>query len=200
MQNTTKGKPGAIVALKITTRNAAGEIIAEEYKKDDIYLWNWAVLLAQILKLQFAPMDTTTYAYKNTAGTAKVTTATYLNGRQNRWGTSFEGMWKVQIGSGSNVPAITDYALQTWVKEVQPTIPDLVTLGNVVKIVFSSTFSFTAETICAETAIKATGCLSSTIDAASDFIITRDTFTPVTVPAGGTVTLQHELWFNGTPS
>lgn len=201
--NTMKGKPGAILALKITTRNAEGEIIAEEYKENDIYLWNWAVFLAQILKLQFAPLDATTYGYKSTQGTARVTTNANLNGNNdpgNNWGSDCGGLWRVQIGGGTNAPAITDYSLQTWIKEVQPTIPDIVTATPILKIVFSSTFSFTADTTVSETAVKATGMITSGITSADDYILTRDIFTPVTVPAGGTVTLQHELWFNGTPS
>jgi len=196
----TRSRAAPVIRLTITAKDAAGNQIAHQVKENDIFLWNWAVLIAQFLKLQFAPMDATTYGYKNTAGTQLTTTPAYFYGYRGSPNYDWKSTWRVQIGSGSNAPAISDYSLQTYVKEVQPTIPDIVIpqSGNLLKLVFSSTFTFTAETVCAETAIKASGCLASGVAAAQDFLLTRDTFTPVTVPAGGTITLQHELLFNGT--
>lgn len=195
-----RSRAAPVIRLHITAKDAAGNVIAHQIKENDIFLWNWAVLIAQFLKMQFAPMDATTYAYKNTAGTTLSTAYSQFFGYRLSPNYDWKSTWRIQIGSGSNAPAITDYALQTFVKEVQPTIPDIVIpqSGNLLKLVFSSTFTFTAETVCAETAIKASGCLASGVAAAQDFILTRDTFTPVTVPAGGTITLQHELLFNGT--
>jgi hypothetical protein len=193
-----RSRAAPVIRLHITAKDAAGNVIAHQIKENDIFLWNWAVLIAQFLKLQFAPSDATTYGYKNTAGTAKTTAAPSMYGIS--YTVDWKSSWRIQIGSGSNAPAITDYCLQSFVKEVQPTIPDIVIpqSGNVLKLVFSSTFTFTAETVCAETAIKASGCLENSIAATADYLLTRDTFTPVTVPAGGTITLQHELLFNGT--
>ncbi|PKG31106.1 hypothetical protein, partial [Methanoregula sp.] len=179
MQSTPSIKPrngiAPVIRLHITARDAAGNVIARQTKENDIYLWNWAVLIAQLLKLNFAPSDTTVYAYKNTAGTNKNTVYNAVYGVSS---VPWNGTWRVQIGSGGNAPVITDYSLQTFVKEVVPTLPDIVipASGNVLKLVFSSTFPFTAETICAETAIQACGSLEASIASTSNFLLTRATF------------------------
>lgn len=204
--NPRKGGIAPIIRLKVTARDAAGNVIAEQTKDNDIYLWNWACMIAVFLKNQFAWSDAATYAVKNLAGTTQNVNYYYGTNVQNSgtYGSYFPwaNTWRVQIGSGSNAPTITDYAMQTFVQEVQPTIPEIVIPNgsNILKLVFSSTFSFTAETICAETGIRIAGLFSSsTSGTANQYLITRDTFTPITVPAAGTITLQHELWFNGTP-
>lgn len=192
-----------IIRLHVTAKDAAGNVIAHQIKDNDIFLWNWIVFLAQFFKMQFAPSDSTVYQWVNIEGTPRNTQPQYLFGGSDSPGQTawhFNGMWRIQIGSGSDAPAITDYCLQTYVKEVQPTIPDIVfpIAGNVLKLVMSSTFTFTAETVCAETAIRGIGGFTNTFAVADQYLLTRDTFTPVTVPAGGTITLQHELLFNGT--
>lgn len=181
------------ITLKVRACDAEGNVTAEECKENDLFLWNWGVFIAQIFKMQFQYYDPTVYQFTDIGGTTRNTSATTLYGYNS-------GQWndtaRVQIGSGTNAPSITDYALQQFIAEVIPNLPDVVVSGNTLKVVFAATFPFADATTVAETGIKMGDCL---VDGYT-FLITRDTFTPVTVSAGGSLSLQYELWFNATPS
>jgi hypothetical protein len=63
-----------------------------------------------------------------------------------------------------------------------------------IKIVFTATFSFETEQVCSEI-----GVIISFKDTGNNtyyMLIARDTFTPVTVQAGGSITIQYEMVFN----
>jgi len=194
--NTQKGK-GSILRLIGVVRDKDGNECGRFVKDNDIFLWSFAVIIAQFLKMNFCPSDATQYAFTDITGTARTTQSNYFGG-YNSYNDYVNGYWKVQIGGGSDGAAITDHALQAFLQEVQPTLPEIITDGNILKIAFSSTFAFAAETVVSETAIKGNGCILPREGNVS-YEVTRDTFTPQTVPAGGSITLQHELWFNGTP-
>lgn len=66
-------------------------------------------------------------------------------------------------------------------------------IGDVLRGYF---FPFSEETTVAETGIRIGNCLIDTYP----FLITQNTFTPVTVSTGGSLSLQYELWFNATPN
>jgi hypothetical protein len=202
-----KAKSAPTIRLTVRTFDKDGRQLSEEIKTNDIFLWNWAVFIAQWLKAAFAADLAGQYQFTTVPGVATNTQAGGVSCAEHFYGiaiTSDTGQspWAntafVQVGSGNNTPLISDFTLQTFVAEATPTMPDIVFVGNVLKIIFSTTFSFTEETVCGETAIRMAGgiCPSST---ANRFIITRDIFTPVTVPMSGTISIQHELWFNGTP-
>jgi hypothetical protein len=194
MQHNPKQK-GAILRLIGTVRDADGNEIQTFTKDNDIYLWNWAVFWANILKQNFCPTDPTIYQYKGIDGIAANTPVNALYAYN--WTTeNFHGKWRVQIGGGSVAPAITDYKLGSALQAVNPTFPEIITDGAILKIVFSSTFAFGAQTVVSEIAILGDGIMRPDD---IPYLITRDTFTPQTVPSGGSITLQHELWFNGTP-
>jgi len=197
MQHTQQPKinKGSIIRLIATARDANGQIISTQTKDNDIYLWAWAVLITQMLKIQFAPDAATTYGFTNLSGVSKTTTNNFFAGVTQ---SDYANTWRVQVGSSSKVPAISDYALTAYLMEAQPTQPEIVVAGQILKIVFSTTFQFQTETIVAEIGIRGYNAFT-TPNIAENYLLTRDTITPVTVPAGGTVTLQHELWFNGTP-
>jgi hypothetical protein len=195
MQN-RNGK-GAILRIVGIVKDAQGTEISRFAKDNDIYLWNWAVLVAHFLKMNFCPADATTYAWKGIDGTTRGTTATQFPANGN-WTDYYGSAWKVQIGGGTTGAAVTDVALQSFIQEVTPTLPEIITADPILKIAFSSTFAFTSQTVVSETAIKANGMICA-VNQSFPYLITRDTFTPQTVPAGGSITIQHELWFNGTP-
>lgn len=181
------------ITLKVKAFDTEGNITAEECKENDLFLWNWGVFIAQFFKMQFQYSDPTVYQFTDINGTVRNTSATGMCGYNS-------GQWndtsRVQIGSGTNAPSITDYNLQQFIAEVIPNLPDVVVSGNTLKVVFAATFPFSSETTVAETGIKMGDCL---VDG-YPFLITRDTFTPVTVSAGGSLSLQYELWFNATPT
>jgi hypothetical protein len=180
---------------------AIGEIFQESIE-DDLFLWNWGCYLAHFLKRQIVTSDPTVYVATDTGGNAvnmgggtfmASSQASSYNGNVANWYNSL----KACVGGGSVVPIITDYQLgQQW-QEVMPTSPKLIASGNILKVLFSASFPFASETICSEVGLKMKGAYSTS---PAQFFMTRDTFTAVTVPAGGSLTVQFELWFNGTPT
>lgn len=194
MQHTNPKQKGSILRLIGTVKDAEGRIVSTFTKDNDIYLWSWAVFWADLLKQNFCPMDATVYTYKSVDGVSRTTVAGTIYGQNN--GNTMESTWKVQIGGGAVAPAITDYVLGSGIQEVTPTLPEIITDGSILKVVFSSTFAFASQTVVSEIAIKANYVIRNDN---APYLLTRDTFTAQTVPAGGSITLQHELWFNGTP-
>lgn len=191
----------------VKTFDEHGKKLTEVTKDNDIFLWNWGAIMAAYIKANFKPEIAGTFPWKNIEGVVRTTPP-------NHWGGVYGYIYSsssngcrdtmfVQIGSGTTAPAISDHKLETFVAEATPTPPEVITLGNLIKITFTTTFNFPAETQIAETGIRADGfgviAVQTPPTAADRLLITRDTFTPATVPANGTVSIQHELWLNGTP-
>lgn len=195
MQHIRKGK-GSILRIIGIVKDAEGNEVSRFTKDNDIFLWNFAVLIAQFLKINFVPTDTTVYSFVSTDGTTRTTTYNQFAANSGSLSDNINSKWRVQIGGGATGAAVTDYSLVSGLQEVVPTLPEIIVDGSILKIAFSSTFAFAAQTVVQETSIKANGGI---INSDTPYIITRDTFTAQTVPAGGSITIQHELWFNGTP-
>lgn len=198
-----KAKNAPTIRLSIKTYDPAGNLLTEETKTNDIFVYNWAAFIAAWLKAAFTPSITGTYGWKNTNGEDKTSMSAEFGGLCTQYDNVIQGNWAnnafVQIGAGNNAPLISDYCLQTFITEATPTPPAIVLMGNVIKIIFTTTFSFPTETVIGETGIRMMGGISKDFTDAGKYLITRDIFTPATVPANGTVSIQHELWFNGTP-
>lgn len=198
-----KAQHAPTIRLTVKTFDSTGKQLSEETKDNDIFLYNWAALLAAWLKAAFCCGIPGTYAWKNLAGTSLQSRVdrycgyAYAGGSSANADSANGGF--VQIGGGNAAPLISDYCLQTYITEATPTPPDIIVAGNLLKIVFSTTFAFNADTVIGETGIRLVSGLSDDLTATGKYLITRDIFTPVTVPANGTVSIQHELWFNGTP-
>ncbi len=191
------------VRLIVRTYDAAGRQLTEECKDNDIFLYNWATLIANWIKAAFCASLTGTYPWKNLEGVDKTTQQGEFSGScrtgDGAVSADIRDTGFVQVGSDPTPPQISDYKLGTFIAEATPTPPAIYVVGQVIKIVFTTTFAMAQETTIAETGIRMCGCISRDLTAAGKFLITRDTFTPATVPANGTVSVQHELWFNGTP-
>jgi hypothetical protein len=195
----------SMLAILVKGFDEEGNIIAEEYKKNDLYLWNFAVFLTHWMKRWNNTSDATTYEYIDIDGTAR-TISSYVYSSQNMVSYNdpgtYQGVWgntlKALVGSNATTPTITDYQLYAQVAEALPTAPALITSGSILKQLFSATFPMAAETICAEVGLKMAS--QDTYNGGHDTLITRDIFSPVTVPAGGSLTVQFEFWWNGTPT
>ncbi|MDN7025083.1 hypothetical protein FGU65_09315 [Methanoculleus sp. FWC-SCC1] len=181
------------ILLKIKAHDADGNLIHEECKENDLFLWGWGVLIAQMFKVAFQYTDPTVFEYFDINGTVRNTVS---SGHYGYNVLPWANTARVQVGSGQGAPSISNYQLEQYVAEVIPNIPDVIVSGDIVKVLFSATFAFQSETVCAETGVKMGDVLNDGVF----FLITRDTFTPVTVSAGGSLSLQYELWFNGTPT
>lgn len=190
--------------LLITAKDAKGDQFFSECVDGDLYLWNFGAWIAYFLHRQFNTSDPTAYQMTDTTGTARtVGTGIFMASYYYNSGyTTNVGYWrntlKAVVGSGSTGAAITDYAPGQEVTDALPTAPKLITDGNTLKIVFSATFPMAEETVCAEVGLRMKG--AETGGSSPLYLMTRDTFTPVTVPAAGSLTVQFELWFNATPA
>lgn len=189
---------GAGIDLKITVRDKDGRIVNEQCKDGDIYLYNWAVFVASILKNGFSgqAVSKTYYGIRQSDGAqlALTTQWFYRSDTGNLW---WGNNGRICLGSSSQAANIRDYCLAAPVKEIVPSVPLIQQDGNTLKIVVSGTASFASETMLSECGLVI--CHPFTTDTSLRMLITRDTFTPTTVPAGGTITLQFELWFNAMP-
>jgi hypothetical protein len=191
---------GAGIDLKITVRDKDGRIVNEQCKEGDIYLYNWAVLVASVLKNGFAGQATskTYYGIRQSDGAQLAYTTQWFY--RSDTGTLYWGNnGRICLGSSSQAAAIRDYCLAAPVKEIVPSVPLIQQDGNTLKIVVSGTASFASETMLSECGLAICHPFG-TDNGTYRMMITRDTFTATTVPAGGTITLQFELWFNAMPT
>lgn len=188
------------IKLHISVKDADGAIISETCKNNDLYLWNFAVMITHWIKRWNKISDPTSYQYTDINGTVQtITSGTHVWASHNYDGYNYNiGNWgntlRAVLGSGSTPPVITDYCLNQQVAEAVPTSVALVTAGNVIKQLFSATFPMAEETIGAEIGLR-----MKMMDNVGTVLITRDIFVPVTIPAGGSLTVQYEFWWNGTP-
>ncbi len=183
------------ITLKIRALDKTGTVIYDECKENDLFLWQWGVLWTQFFKIQFAASDPTVFEWRDITGATINTSSNQFYG----YYSSTYGMSKarVRVGRGNTPPIITDYKLEDEIAAVVPNPPTIVTSDNIIKVLFTATFVFQEETICGEVGISVSDYIDP--NANKTALITRDIFTPVTVPAGGALALQYELWFNGTP-
>lgn len=192
---------GAGIDLKITVRDKDGRIVNEQCKEGDIYLYNWAVFLAHLLKYGFSGTNSKAYYAIRKSDGVQINMSTVNVYSSNGTGTNqyWGNNGRISLGSSVQAATIRDYNLAAPVIEVTPSVPLIQQAGNVLKVVVSGTASFSSETTLSECALAVSlpGCQNNTDQRV---IITRDTFTATTVPAGGTITTQFELWFNGMPS
>lgn len=187
---------GSGIDLRVTVRDKDGKIINEQCKEGDLYLYNWAVWLMNFLKYGFnGKVTTKTYYGLRRDNTQLTTTGSVYPVNNGNW---WAGGGKIQLGSSQQVASILDFAIAVPVQEITPGVPVIVSAGNVVKVIISGTASFVSQTIVSEAGLVLSDPNST--GNGNKSLVTRDTFTPVSVPAGGSITLQFELWFNGMPS
>jgi len=201
---TTENQPptgnGAGIDLKITVRDKDGNIIDQQCKEGDIYLYNWAVLIASMLKCGFANGTAKSYfAIRKTDGVQLTGPSTMYGASPS--GPAWSGGGKVCLGASNQTPGIRDFNLAAPVVEVSPSIPFINQDGNTLKIVVSATASFAAQTTLCECGLAVSLPWVTGADTTTNrVLITRDIFDAVTVPTGGTITVQFELWFNAMPA
>ena len=193
---------GSVLKLDITAHDADGREIAHICKDNDLYLWNFAVMIAHWIKRWNKTADPVTFQYTDITGTVRtITAATHVWASHNIDGSTDnnDGHWantlRAILGSGSTPPTILDSALEQQVAEAVPTNVSLITAGNILKQLFSATFPMAEETIASEIGLR----MKTMDNLGGTVLLTRDIFTPVTVPAGGSLTVQYEFWWNGTP-
>lgn len=192
--------------LIITARDADGNQISQECREGDLYLWNFASMLAHFFWRQFNTADITAYSQTSLNGTAITADSSF--GSSHSLYSQNNAYWRstlrALVSTGTTSPTITDYALGGLTSiSAMTTCPKIITTtgSNILKLMMSATFPMVSETICGDCGLvmKSPATINNTQTDATKILLTRDIFTPVTVPAGGSLTIQFELWFNGTP-
>ena len=186
---------GSGIDLRVTVRDKDGRIINEQCKEGDLYLLNWMVLMANFFK---CGLDGTTgnkyyYYIQRTQAQLSHCGPFYYTSNGDYWANT----GKIVLGSSQQPPGLRDFDIAVPVKEITPSVPVISSVGNVLKVIVSGTASFTSETVVGEAGLQV--AFPDITNATHPALITRDIFDPVTVPAGGSITLQFELWFNGMP-
>lgn len=192
--NLSEGGNGAGIGLKITAYDKDGNKTAEVCKDGDLFLKNWAVMIAATLKYGFNYTGQKSYIFTKEDGQTLYLAAgaAYFYAAHSYWINT----GRVVLGSSTALPTINDYRLGAPLIEITPNLPVLQNNGNVIKVIFTATASFENQVTVSEVGIK----IENPVSQDSFVYITRDTFDPVTVTAGGTITIQFEMWFNGMPS
>ena len=197
--NTPESDPagnGSGIDLRVTVRDANGRIVNEQCKEGDLYLLNWMYLMASFFKTGLDGVTGNKYYYATMRNQTQFSHCGqfYYCLNADAWANA----GKIVLGSSQQPPTIRDFDIAVPVKEITPSVPVISSTGNTIKVIVSGTASFTSETVVGEAGLMIySPCIQSL---SYPNLVTRDIFTPVTVPAGGSITLQFELWFNAMPS
>lgn len=195
-----EGNNGSGVKLIIWVRDAHGNIVGERSKDDDLYLMNWGVLIATMLQVGINTGVGTPFRGHDTSGSS------YFSG--SRWGAfgqpsgssynsaGADNTGRVMFGVSAVPPTLEDYKNGNNMITVSPNAPVITNEGNIMKISFTATAPVENEITLSECAYY----VKSPVNGYPTVILTRDIFDPVTVPAGGSLTVLFEFWLNGVPA
>jgi len=168
--------------LTVEVRNAEGKVIARRCKQSDLILNNFRNLLSGVM----APLTASTQhrTLVDEAGTSRsilCLSGTYFFGY-----ATYEHGVQIAVGTGTTAPTRGDYKLGAFVKSGTPTQ----TLGtDFISWAVSITLDAAAD-------ITEAGLRARYLDDGVNrfwFLLFRDTFTAVSVPAGGTISVTYKL-------
>jgi len=196
-----EGKCGLLKAeLRVEVRDKRGKLIDVRESKSDLILNNFRNILAALLK-----------PYEDLAAKARRDASTVDLGGTSRsipvWG-NYEGGWdlgvaftgahkspswpigvRIRIGTSTVAPSRGDYKLGA---EVAYGTPSQTVGADYISWAISITL-----TTAADIAEAGMSCFFQLATAAStatcEVLLFRDTFTPVSVPAGGTISVTYKL-------
>lgn len=185
---------------RLEVRDAEGKLVDVRKKDYDMFTANFGAWLAAIFKLGFTSDSATTYTAIDENGNARTlgnySTITDYVSIASPMHCDFGNGFRVAIGSSIAAPTVNDIALGAEIARVQASMPQVVAdeATGELKIIFSATFSFDTEQTAAE--IGVFFYARDTANNTFNILVARDTFTPVTVQAGGSITVQYEWVFN----
>jgi len=208
--NPTRGRFKSI--LKITVRDKDGKVIAKRKKVGDLFLRNFANWLALLLNAQMESGHEGNYTFKDTSGTeitlnpANEVGGGYSPGTILEPGVSenWKANLKIVIGTGTTAPTVDDYKLAgTEPNYIAPAPyvqnpPTIEVDGDKLRIKFGLTIEATDFPMdIGESGVEIV-VMSRDIDTVVfwTILICRDTFTPVSVPSGGSITVEYTWEFN----
>lgn len=181
------------VLLHVVSRDAEGNVVTDQWKENDLYLWNFANWTASI----FGAVEYT-YDIKADDGT-ELGVRTYLFVPTGYYDDSDV---VIQVGNGTTSPTISDYQMDsagTWFDEQAISSPSVSWVGNLANISMSATFSYVSAQNVSEAGFGLINFYHVTPSAGADsdtLLLMRDTFTPVEVGAGGDITITYIMRMN----
>ena len=174
------------LALNVTVRDPSGKVIASVYQPHDLITNNFYYLMLYPFLVSGYPSS---WDVVNTAGTSE---SVCYTGCTTTLAQSVPPL--LAIGSGTTAPAVTDYKLTTLVTNM-PTVATTQTYygSNSITLTVSSTAVLTTATTISETGYEVE------LYDGNYVLIAHDTFTGVSVPAGGAITIAYQ-WTFGDPN
>jgi hypothetical protein len=176
------------LALNVTVRDPSGKVIASVYQPHDLITNNFYYLMLYPFLVSGYPSS---WYVVNTAGTSE---SVCFNGCTTLIVISTSNPPLLAIGSGTTAPAVTDYKLTTLVTNM-PTVATTQTYygSNSITLTVSSTAVLTTATTISEAGYEVK------LNDGNYVLIAHDTFTGVSVPAGGAITIAYQ-WTFGDPN
>jgi hypothetical protein len=176
------------LALNVTVRDPSGKVIASVYQPHDLITNNFYYLMLYPLLVSGYPSS---WDVVNTAGTSE---SVCYSGCTTSIITTTGNPPLLAIGSGTTAPAATDYKLTTLVTNM-PTVATTQTYygSNSIIMTVSSTAVLTTATTISEAGYEVK------LNDGNYVLIAHDTFTGVSVPAGGAITIAYQ-WTFGDPN
>jgi hypothetical protein len=176
------------LALNVTVRDPSGKVIASVYQPHDLITNNFYYLMLYPFLLSGYPSS---WDVVNTAGTSE---SVCFSGCTTTLIQSTNNPPLLAIGSGTTAPAVTDYKLTTLVTNM-PTVATTQTYygSNSITLTVSSTAVLTTATTISEAGYEVK------LNDGNYVLIAHDTFTGVSVPAGGAITIAYQ-WTFGDPN
>jgi len=201
------------VQLRIEVRDERGRLIAKRQKESDLILDNFRDILAALFIPEFSWAEVTTFrakAYEKYAalvdmgGTARSTPV---------WGgytpytdqdrsihlagiagyshlPAGSGGVRIRIGTSTVSPSRSDYKLGA---EVASGVPTQTVGADYISWAVSIVLATAADIAEAGMSIRCNYSAVGTVVAFTNFLIFRDTFTAISVPAGGTISITYTL-------
>jgi len=176
------------LALNVTVRDPSGKVIASVYQPHDLITNNFYYLMLYPFLVSGYPSS---WDVVNTAGTSE---SVCYTGCTTWLSQSTNILPVLAIGSGTTAPAVTDYELTTLVTNMPtPATPQTYYGSNSIILTVSSTAVLTTATTISEAGYEIP------LQNGNYVLIAHDTFTGVSVPAGGAITIVYQ-WTFGDPN
>jgi hypothetical protein len=174
------------LALNVTVRDPSGKVIASVYQPHDLITNNFYYLMLYPFLQSGYPSS---WDVVNTAGTSEsVCDGGCTTSLIQTPSTSNPPL--LAIGSGTTAPAVTDYKLTTLVTNMpQVATPQTYYGTNSITLTVSSTAVLTTATTISEAGYEVK------LNDGNYVLVAHDTFTGVSVPAGGAITLAYQWTF-----
>lgn len=184
---------GFSTLLLVKAYDKDGNLIAERVKEGDLWLKNFLFIIYGVFNPREGsdPSFTTDTGETQTIDVKDYSTPSIFDhlGDSNNF-------VKIAIGTGTTTPYVDDYKLESEVARATVSEPQYNIIGNAMNITFSATFTLDTATDISESGVVI-GCnRDTTVDVDWWMFVIRDTFDPVSVPAGGTITITYIIRLN----